>query len=61
MDQRLWSSLSISASPLSNGRGASRRLWLSLSFALSVLSLYSSYANRLLTFVKTKRRDGGQR
>lgn len=60
MGQHLWSPsqfFSVWWAPLSNGGAVKPN---SVSFAPPILSLYSSYANRLLTFVKIKqRRDEG--
>jgi len=59
MGQRLWSLPLDSSAPrgfCEQRQGSQSRLN-SLSFALPILSLCSSYANRLFTFVKTKRRE----
>lgn len=52
-DRRLRGPSSAPGGPFEQRRRAAGR---DLSFALTILSLYSSYANRLLTFVKIKRR-----
>jgi len=59
MGQRLWSLPLDSSAPrrLCEQRQGSQSRLNSLSFALPILSLCSSYANRLFTFVKTKRRE----
>lgn len=65
MDQRVrgpsHDSLQRLVGPFEQRRSGASREPNSLSFALPILSLCYSYANRLLTFVKIKRRDEGRR